>query len=71
MAFTEHGVLMLSSILNSKQAISVNIQIMRIFAKVRQMFADTLGLNWRLKKSRRNFKIRIKILNWFFVTWMN
>lgn len=36
--FTEHGVLMLSSILNSEQAIQVNIQIMRIFAKIRQYF---------------------------------
>src|SRR5688572_26841375 len=30
-AFTEHGVLMLSSVLNSKQAIRMNIQIMRIY----------------------------------------
>lgn len=36
-AFTEHGVLMLSSILNSKQAIRVNIQIMRIYTKIREM----------------------------------
>ena len=37
MAFTEHGVLMLSSVLNSDKAIQTNIQIMRIFTKVRQM----------------------------------
>jgi hypothetical protein len=36
-AFTEHGVLMLSSVLNSKQAISVNIQIMRIYTKIREL----------------------------------
>ena len=35
--FTEHGVLMLSSVLNSKQAIQVNIQIMRIYTKIREM----------------------------------
>ena len=35
-AFTEHGILMLSSILNSDQAIAVNIQIMRIFNKMRE-----------------------------------
>lgn len=35
-AFTEHGVAMLSSILNSKRAINVNIQIMRAFIKIRQ-----------------------------------
>jgi hypothetical protein len=36
-AFTEHGVLMLSSILSSERAISVNIQIMRIYTKMREM----------------------------------
>lgn len=41
MAFTEHGVLMLSSVLNSEKAIQTNIQIMRIFTKVRQMLLDT------------------------------
>jgi len=40
-AFTEHGVLMLSSVLNSEKAIQTNIQIMRIFTKVRQMLLDT------------------------------
>ncbi|WP_289058195.1 ORF6N domain-containing protein [uncultured Flavobacterium sp.] len=40
-AFTEHGVLMLSSILKSDKAIQTNIQIMRIFTKVRQMLLDT------------------------------
>jgi|SRR5580700_9409010 hypothetical protein len=36
-AFTEHGVLMLSSVLNSERAINVNIQIMRIYTKMREM----------------------------------
>ena len=40
-AFTEHGILMLSSILKSDKAIQTNIQIMRIFTKVRQMLQDT------------------------------
>lgn len=35
--FTEHGVLMLSSVLRSKKAIAVNIQIMRVFIKMREM----------------------------------
>ena len=42
--FTEHGVLMLSSILNSEKAIQTNIQIMRIFTKIRQMLVDTTEL---------------------------
>nr|WP_315200384.1 ORF6N domain-containing protein [uncultured Flavobacterium sp.] len=41
MVFTEHGVLMLSSVLKSDKAIQTNIQIMRIFTKVRQMLLDT------------------------------
>lgn len=41
MAFTEHGVLMLSSVLSSDKAIQTNISIMRTFAKVRQMLLDT------------------------------
>lgn len=36
-AFTEHGVLMLSSVLSSQQAIQVNIQIMRIYTRIREM----------------------------------
>jgi hypothetical protein len=36
-AFTEHGVIMLSSVLNSERAIKVTIQIMRIYTRIRQM----------------------------------
>ena len=39
-AFTEQGVAMLSSVLNSKLAIQINIQIMRIFTRMRQLLAD-------------------------------
>ena len=44
MAFTEHGVLMLSSVLNSEKAIQTNIQIMRIFTKTRQILSDNADL---------------------------
>lgn len=37
MAFTEQGVAMLSSVLNSDRAIAVNIQIIRAFSRMRQM----------------------------------
>jgi len=43
-AFTEQGVAMLSSVLRSKKAIQVNIQIMMVFTKVREMLVDTLSL---------------------------
>jgi len=36
-AFTEHGVLMLSSVLNTERAIKVNIQIMRVYVRIREM----------------------------------
>jgi hypothetical protein len=36
-AFTEHGVLMLSSVLNSKRAIEVNIRIMRVYTRLKEM----------------------------------
>jgi hypothetical protein len=39
MAFTEQGVAMLSSVLNSTQAIEVNIRIIRIFTKMREIFS--------------------------------
>ena len=42
--FSEHGILMLSSVLGSDQAINVNIQIMRIFTKIREMLTDNLSL---------------------------
>ena len=38
-AFTEHGIAMLSSVLNSKRAILVNIQIMRTFSRLRQIMS--------------------------------
>jgi phage regulator Rha-like protein len=38
-AFTEHGVLMLASVLNSERAIQVNIRIVRIFTKMREMLS--------------------------------
>ncbi len=37
MAFTEHGVAMLSSVLNSQRAIEVNIRIIRIFTRLREL----------------------------------
>ncbi len=44
MAFTEQGVAMLSSVLRSKTAIQVNIQIMRAFTKMRQLIFDNAEL---------------------------
>jgi len=52
-AFTEHGVLMLSSVLNSKIAIKVNIQIMRIYAKMREMMLTHQEILLKLEQLER------------------
>ncbi len=44
MAFTEQGVAMLSSVLRSKAAIQINIQIMRAFTRIRQIILDSADL---------------------------
>ena len=56
MAFTEHGVLMLSSILNSDKAIQTNIQIMRIFTKVRQMLLDTTEIRLDIAQMQKKLE---------------
>lgn len=59
--FTEQGVAILSSVLNSDRAVSVNIEIMRPFVKLRQMLAANDELSRRLdnleSKYDRQFKI--------------
>ena len=57
MAFTEQGVAMLSSVLNSDRSIKVNIQIIRIFTKLRQILADTTELRLDIEK------IKSKLVN--------
>jgi len=52
-AFAEHGVLMLSSVLNSDRAIQVNIQIMRIYAKLRAMLMTNKDILLKLEKLER------------------
>ena len=49
MAFTEQGVAMLSSVLNSKRAIDVNIAIMRAFVKMREILATNKEFSEKLK----------------------
>ena len=49
MAFTEQGVAMLSSVLNSKRAIEVNIAIMRAFVKMREILTTSKEFSVKLK----------------------
>ncbi len=64
--FTEHGVLMLSSVLNSKLAIKVNIQIMRIFTKVREMLTDNLSLKLEIEEIKKKLDSQDKNIELVF-----
>lgn len=55
-AFTEHGVAMLSSVLRSKQAIEVNIFIIRAFIKLREILASNKDLAHKIEELEKNQK---------------
>ncbi|GHT59664.1 DNA-binding protein [Spirochaetia bacterium] len=52
-AFTEHGILMLSSVLKSEIAIDVNIKIMRVFVQMRQYALAQTGTNEQILELRK------------------
>ncbi len=60
-AFTEHGILMLSSVLKSERAIQVNIAIMRTFVRLQEMLASNAELARKLdaleKKYDKQFRV--------------
>jgi hypothetical protein len=58
--FTEHGVLMLSSVLNSKKAISVNIEIMVTFIKMRQYVLSQSTTNDQISELRKLLMLYIE-----------
>ena len=61
-AFTEQGVAMLSSVLRSKQAITVNIEIMRAFVKLRQMLASNAELSRRLDELESKYDKHFRVV---------
>lgn len=61
-AFTEQGVAMLSSVLRSKRAITVNIEIMRAFVKLRQLLASNTELARRLDELESKYDKQFKIV---------
>jgi hypothetical protein len=61
-AFTEHGILMLSSVLNSKRAIQVNIEIMRAFVRLRQILASNKELAKRLDELEQKYDAQFKVV---------
>jgi phage regulator Rha-like protein len=72
--FTEHGVLMLSSVLNSDKALEINIQIVRIFTKMREMLLthkDILLQLEEMKKSIAGQEDRVDLIYNYLVQFMD
>jgi ORF6N domain len=62
LVFTEHGVAMLSSVLRSKRAILVNIEIMRTFVRLRRMLAGNAELARKLAALERKYDDQFKVV---------
>ncbi len=62
MAFTEQGVAMLSSVLNSERAINVNIQIMRSFSKLRKMLSSHEELKRKIESMEKQYDDKFRIV---------
>lgn len=60
--FTEQGVAMLSSVLNSERAILVNIEIMRAFVKLRQILASHTELSRRLDELESKYDKQLRVV---------
>ena len=60
-AFTEQGVAMLSSVLRSKTAIQINIQIMRAFTRIRQLILDSADLRREIEELRQETDGKFRI----------
>lgn len=61
-AFTEQGVAMLSSVLNSERAVRVNIEIMRAFVRLRQMLASNVELARKLDTLEKKYDAQFKVV---------
>lgn len=64
--FTEHGVLMLSSVLNSQRAIQVNIQIVRIFTRLRNLFDNQKELQLEITDIKKHLQNHDKNIDLVF-----
>ena len=61
-AFTKQGVAMLSSVLRSRQAVFVNIEIMRAFVRLRQMLASNADLARKLDALEKKYDAQFKVV---------
>jgi len=65
-AFTEQGIAMLSSVLNSEKAIQINIKIIRIFVKMREMLVNYQELKQKIEDMERKVDEKLKIHSYLF-----
>ena len=61
-AFTEQGVAMLSSVLNSERAIMVNIQIMRVFINLRRISLTYVELKRKIESMEKKFDSQFRVV---------
>ena len=61
-AFTEQGVAMLSSVLNSDRAVQGNIEIMRAFVRLRQLLASNADLARKLESLEKKYDAQFKVV---------
>jgi len=61
-AFTEQGIAMLSSVLNSERAIMVNIQIMRVFTRMRRMLLTNVDLRRKIEEMEKRYNKQFVIV---------
>jgi hypothetical protein len=62
LVFTEQGIAMLSSVLNSERAIQVNIEIMRAFVRLREMIATHRDLARKLEVLEKRYDAQFKVV---------
>ena len=60
--FTDYGILMLSSVLNSKRAIQVNIQIMQTFTKLRELLNTHKDLKLRIDELEKKYDQQFQVV---------
>jgi len=61
-AFTEQGVAMLSSVLRSRRAVQVNIEVVRVFVRLRRMLQDHADLARKLAEIEKKYDAQFKVV---------
>lgn len=60
--FTEQGVAMLSSVLNSERAVQVNIQIMRVFTRLRELLLTHVSLKRKIEEMEKKYDQQFQVV---------